>query len=92
MIKIWDQLIIDEISFSTEDQMGKLNTCLYHVWRKQSDCFDVISLNMIFGGYSIIFCGNFWQLPPMKVKENQLLYANSGSRENSINCYNSSEQ
>ena len=39
----------------------------------------------MFGGYLIIFCGDFCQLPPVKVKENQSLYANSGLLENSIN-------
>ena len=40
---------------------------------------------MIMGGYSIIFCGDFCQLLPVKIKENQLLYAISGLWENSIN-------
>ncbi len=40
---------------------------------------------MIFGGNSIILCGDFCQLSSVKEKENQLLYANSGPCENSIN-------
>jgi hypothetical protein len=40
---------------------------------------------MIFGGFSIIFCGDFCQLPPVKVSKNQLLYSGSSLWENSIN-------
>ena len=78
-------LIIDEDSFSAEDLMNKLNGRLNVIRRKRSNGNEVLSPNMIFGGYSIIFCGDFWQLPPVKVKENQLLYTNSGLWENSIN-------
>ncbi len=45
----------------------------------------MLSPTMIFGGYSIIFVGDFCQLPPVKVKESQLLYASHGLWENSIN-------
>ncbi len=78
-------LITGEILFSTEDQMEKLNSRLNLVQRKRSNGNDILSPNMIFGGYLIIFCGDFCQLPPVKIKENQLLYANSGLWENSIN-------
>ena len=84
----WEQvriLIIDEVSFSPEDNMDKLNAYLNHIRRKLSGGKEVLSPNMIFGGYSIIFCGDFHQLPPVKVKENQLLYAICGLWENSIN-------
>ena len=77
-------LILDKISFSTEDGMEKLNACLNLVRRKRSIGNDILSPNMIFGGCSIVFCGDFCQFPPVKVKENQSLYANSGLWENSI--------
>ena len=48
--------------------MDKLNACLYLVWRKISGDNEVLSPNMIFGGYLIIFCGDFHQLPPVKKK------------------------
>jgi hypothetical protein len=40
---------------------------------------------LIFGGYSIIFCGDFRQIPPVKARESQLLYSNSSLWESSIN-------
>ena len=88
MMRIWDQvrmLIIDEIWFSTKDQMEKMNACLNLVQRKRSNGNEVLSPNIIFDGYSIIFCGDVCQLPPVKVKENPFLYAGSGLWENSIN-------
>ena len=88
MMNTWEQvriLIIDEVSFSPEDQMDKLNARLNLVRRKLSGGNEVLSPNMIFGGYLIIFIGDFQQLLPVKVKENQLLYAKSGLWGNSIN-------
>ncbi len=88
MMKIWDQvrmLIIDECSFSYESMMEKLNDKLNHTRRKLSQGHEMLSPTMIFGGYSIIFVGDFCQLPPVKVKESQLLYASHGLWENSIN-------
>ena len=82
--KTWEQvcmLIIDEISFSTEDQMEKLNAFLILVQWKRSNGNEALSLFVIFGGYLIIFCGDFCQLPPVKVKENQCLYTNCGLRK-----------
>ena len=88
MLHTWDQvrmLIIDEISFSTNDQMERLNQRLNHIRRKICSGKKVLSPNLIFGGYSIIFCGDFRQIPPVKAKESQLLYSNSSLWESSIN-------
>ncbi len=78
-------LIIYKISFSPKDQIDKMKARLNLVQRKISGGNEVLSPNMIFGGYLIIFCGDFHQLPPFKVKENQSMYTNSGIWENSIN-------
>ncbi len=54
----WDQvcmLMIDEISFSSEDQMDKLNVHLNRGQRKRSNSNEVLSPNMIFGRCMIIF-------------------------------------
>ena len=88
MLHTWDQvrmLIIDEISFSTNDQMEKLNQRLNHIRRKLCSGKKVLSPNLIFGGYSIIFCGDFRQIPPVKAKVSQFLYSNSSLWESSIN-------
>ncbi len=78
-------LIIDEISFSKCDQMEKLNSRLNMIRCRLSSGKKGLSPNMIFGGYSIIFCGDFRQIPPVKARESQLLYSNSSLWENSIN-------
>jgi hypothetical protein len=88
MLQNWEQvqmLIIDEISFSTCDQMEKLNSRLNMIRRRLCSGGKGLSPNMIFGGYSIIFCGDFRQIPPVKARDSQLLYSNSSLWENSIN-------
>ena len=84
----WEQvrmLIIDEISFSKCDQMEKLSSRLNMICHRLCSGEKRLSPNMIFGRYSIIFCGDFRQIPPVKAKESQLLYSNSSLWENSIN-------
>ena len=42
--------------------------------------------NMVFGGYHIVFCGDFHQIPPVKARESELLYSGGGGMwENAIN-------
>lgn len=40
---------------------------------------------MIFGGYSVIFRGDFHQIPPVKANEQDKLYSNSSLWEIAIN-------
>lgn len=88
MIRDWRNvkiLIVDEVSMGTNDLMDKLNDYLNH-FRRTFDCINnVIKPNMIFGGFSIIFSGDFRQIPPVGADDDQLLYKNPGIWENSIN-------
>ena len=78
-------LIVDEVSMATEDMMGNLNGCL-NDYRKCADPQSyLISDQMIFGGYSIIFAGDFRQIPPVGADSCRLLYKSQGLWENSIN-------
>lgn len=40
---------------------------------------------MVFGGYNVIFSGDFRQIPPVGAKVNELLYKNCGLWENAVN-------
>ena len=58
MIKQWKNvklLIVDEIPFSTEDQMNKLNNNLNMIRRRIGIPDYIESTNMVYGGYSVIF-------------------------------------
>ena len=78
-------LIVDEVSMATEDTMCKLNDYLNDFRRCADPHSHLISDKMIFGGYSIIFAGDFRQIPPVGAKDDQLLYKSQGLWENSIN-------
>lgn len=78
-------LIIDEISMATVEMINKLNQRLNKFRREVAYKYHDLPTNMIFGGYSIIFCGDFRQIPPVCAKDHQLLYKNPGLWENSIN-------
>ena len=65
--------------------MDKLNDRLNLIRRKICHGNRILSANMIFGGYSIIFCGDFCQIPPVKAREKHLLYSNLSLWESSIN-------
>ena len=64
-------LIIDEISFMSDDQFQELN-------RKLQALMD--NKNKPFGGISVIFAGNFCQLEPCGEKRSQLLFSRESSR------------
>eukprot|EP00956_Cyclotella_meneghiniana_P029744 scaffold73066_cov89-Cyclotella_meneghiniana.AAC.1 len=65
--------------------MKKFNGVLNKTRRRRNPASSVITPTMIFGGYSIIFCGDFHQIPPVKVAQSDLLYSNRGMWENAIN-------
>lgn len=70
--KIWRDvriLVIDEISFMNDDQLQKLHQRLQEIGDK----------NKPFGGFSIVFAGDFRQLPPIRSSEKQLLYSEDSS-------------
>ena len=67
----WSQckiLVIDEVSFMTENELMKLDTKLRQYGNR----------NKVYGGYSIIFGGDFRQLA--KGKKNELLYSTLSKR------------
>ena len=67
----WEEvriLIIDEISFMDNDQMNLLNTKL----QERGDDTKV------FGGFSIIFAGDFQQLQASGTSEDKLLFLTKG--------------
>jgi hypothetical protein len=68
--------------------MEKLNDRLNHIRRKMYHGNRILSPNMIFGGFSMIFCGDFHQILPFKAREKQLLYSNLSLWESSINTAN----
>ena len=83
MRAIWREdvriLIIDEISFFTTSNIAKLDKQL----KKLTGRHD-----MVYGGVSIVFSGDFHQLKPI-CAENEVLYSNSTAAaiwENTINC------
>ena len=67
----WSQckiLVVDEVSFMTEKELMKLDNKLKQYGHR----------NKVFGGYSIIFGGDFRQLA--KGKKNELLYSTLSNR------------
>ena len=66
-------LFIDEVSFMTSDNLSKLDSNLRHLTQKG---------NVLFGGVSIIFVGDFHQLNPVKGTP---LYKVNGVQFQSIN-------
>lgn len=89
MVQVWKNvkvLILDEISMGTVSQMNRLNGNMNR-FRKEVSCDgEVIPINMVFGGYHIIFSGDFRQIPPVNAEQHELLYKNPGLWENAINC------
>jgi hypothetical protein len=90
MIDEWKDvtiLIIDEISFGTKDQMDTLNDRLNMVKRRlmRETSTTPLSPSMVFGGYHIILSGDFHQIPPVNVSNDNLLWKNPGLWENAIN-------
>jgi hypothetical protein len=72
-------LIIDEISFFKASDIAKLDKQL----KKLTGRYD-----MVYGGVSIVFSGDFHQLKPI-CKEDDVLYSDSAAAslwENTINC------
>ena len=78
--RMWSQvriLIIDEISFMNDEQFNILDQRLKQMKDR----------NKPFGGYSIVFAGDFRQLEPNGAKGNQLLFSTQSSQlwERTIN-------
>jgi hypothetical protein len=71
-------LIIDEISFMSDSVLKELDKKLK----------DIGNRTHIFGGFSIIFSGDFRQLEPVCSNEKELLFStlSSGVWENNINA------
>ena len=71
-------LVIDEISFMQDSEILKLD-------RRLKECRD---RNKVFGGYSIIFAGDFRQLEPSRASPSDLLFSRESSRhwENCLNA------
>jgi len=71
-------LIIDEVSFLKERELIKLDSNLQKIGDNRQP----------FGGYNIIFAGDFQQNEPVKMKDKEKLWHPSSSRhfENTINC------
>lgn len=71
-------LIIDEVSFLTDRELLKLDRTLQRIGDRSKP----------FGGYSIIFSGDFQQNEPVRMKPSEKLWhpTSSGHFESSINC------
>ena len=89
MIRIWKDvkvLIVDEISFGTVGNMEKMNDMLNMIRRKlMTEMNTPLPANMIFGGYSIIFSGDFHQIPPVGAKSKNTLWQSTGLWDTAIN-------
>ena len=88
MMRKWEHvkmLIVDEISMASDPTMTKLNDVLNKVRRHITPTSSKITPSMVFGGYSIIFSGDFHQIPPVKVHPSKYLYAGTSIWENAIN-------
>lgn len=80
-IKEWEDvriLVIDEISFMTDHELKRLDTRLKEMRDRSKP----------FGGFSIIFAGDFRQLEPTSCEDSDLLFSSKSSRhwENCINA------
>lgn len=71
-------LIIDEVSFLKDSELLKLDNTLKKIGKR----------NMPFGGFNIIFSGDFNQNDPVRIGEPEKLWHPSSTRhfENNINC------
>ena len=71
-------LIIDEVSFLKDSELLKLDSTLKKIGKR----------NMPFGGFNIIFSGDFNQNDPVRIGEPEKLWHPSSTRhfENNINC------
>jgi hypothetical protein len=71
-------LIIDEVSFLSDRELLKLDRTLQRIGDRRKP----------FGGYSIIFSGDFQQNEPVRMKPSEKLWHPTSSRhfENNINC------
>lgn len=63
-------LVVDEVSFMTDKQIRSLDTKLKLIGDR----------NKPFGGFSIVFAGDFRQLQPVRSTEVDLLYSNLSSK------------
>jgi hypothetical protein len=76
LISFWQDvklLTIDEISMASVQMINELNNFLNKFRREVANEYHDLPTNMIFGGYSIIFSGNFRQIPQVASKDNELL-------------------
>ena len=71
-------IIIDEISFMKDSELKTMDQNLKYVGDARKP----------FGGFSIVFGGDFQQLKPVKVDDKEILWHPSSSNhfENSLNC------
>ena len=82
-------LLIDEVGAISPALLGALDTflrraCLRHPFAKRGQH------QRPFGGVNIIFCGDFWQLPPVKASS---IFSNSCHTSGSTrSCYTFQEQ
>jgi ATP-dependent DNA helicase PIF1 len=64
-------LVIDEVSFMNNIILKKLNRQLTQIGNRTK----------LFGGFSIIFAGDFRQLEPIRSTESELLFSSKSSQE-----------
>ena len=62
-------LIVDEISMAGDPTMKKLNKRLNKIRRHLSPASPIVKPTMVFGGYSIIFSGDFKQIPHVRLSK-----------------------
>jgi hypothetical protein len=62
-------LVVDEVSMGTEANMKKLSDVLNMAKKRRCRHSGHIPPNMMFGGYHVVFCGDFHQIPPVKAKD-----------------------
>ena len=88
LMRTWKNVkmfIIDEISFASDPDMNKMNEILNNIRKFITPSSPLITPSMVFGGFSIIFSGDFHQLPPVKLDSSKYLYNGTSMWENAIN-------
>ena len=78
-------LILDEISMATDGVINRLNENMNFFRKATMSNRRHIKPNMVFGGYHVIFSGDFRQIPPVGASDYELLYKKPGLWENAIN-------
>ena len=95
MMNTWEQvhmLIIDEVSFSPEDQKDKLNACLNHVQRKLTGGNEVFISQHDFWSIFNYFLWRFSSIATCQIKRESIVVCKLWPLGKFYQCFNCFEQ